>query len=272
MAFLARLRIVSVGGLLMGALLAGPAGGEEPIRCEGLYGGHLQGIATDGTDSLYWSFTVDLVKTDMKGHVLTQVKVPTHHGDLAYQDGKIFVAVNLGRFNREPGHADSWVYIYDAKDLSLLEKHEVQEAVHGAGGMDCDGDHFLVVGGLPESYTENYVYEYDADWEFVKRHVVASGHTHLGIQTAFRGPKSWWFGCYGDPRVTLKADADLAFEAIYEEDFSLGVAQLADGRFLRGHSGKDESGKQWWGRITFEQPGQRPYVRETETPDSGSEE
>jgi hypothetical protein len=31
---------------------------------------------------------------------------------------------------------------------------------------------------------ENYVYEYDTDFRFVKNHTLASGHTYLGIQTA----------------------------------------------------------------------------------------
>lgn len=43
---------------------------------------------------------------------------------------------------------------------------------------------FLVVGGLPEGVNENYVYEYDRNFKFVKKQALASGHTHLGIQTA----------------------------------------------------------------------------------------
>ena len=33
----------------------------EKIACAGSYGGHLQGVATDGTN-IYWSFTVAVVK------------------------------------------------------------------------------------------------------------------------------------------------------------------------------------------------------------------
>ena len=32
----------------------------EKIACAGSYGGHLQGVATDGTN-IYWSFTVAVV-------------------------------------------------------------------------------------------------------------------------------------------------------------------------------------------------------------------
>ena len=59
------------------------------------------------------------------------------------------------------------------------------------------GAGFLVIGGLPENIDENYAYEYDAEFRFVQRHVIASGHTHLGIQTACRTDDGWLFGCYG---------------------------------------------------------------------------
>lgn len=38
------------------------------------------------------------------------------------------------------------------------------------------------------------------DFQFVKKHVLASGHTHLGIQTAAFADGHWWFGCYGRPK------------------------------------------------------------------------
>jgi hypothetical protein len=54
---------------------------------------------------------------------------------------------------------------------------------------------------------ENYAYEYDGDFKFVKRHVLDSGFTLVGIQTAAFANDHWWFGCYGEPKILLKADA-----------------------------------------------------------------
>jgi len=228
------------------AFIAGPAAAD--VVCPGAYGGHLQGIAVEPGKAVYWSFTVELVKTDLEGNVLKQVPVPSHHGDPAYADGKVYVAVNLGQFNKEPGHADSWVYVYDAGDLSLIAKHETQEVVHGAGGMDCHDGHFYVIGGLPEGYDENYAYEYDGDLAFVKRHVIDSGYTLLGIQTACRFNGYWWFGCYGNPRILLQTDDAFRCLGRYEADWSVGIAGLSGDTLLRGITRQQPDTKRWAGR------------------------
>lgn len=70
----------------------------QAVQCEGTYAGHLQGVCTNGWDTIYWSFTDTLAKTDLKGRVVKQVAVASHHGDLCYVKGRIYVAVNLGAF------------------------------------------------------------------------------------------------------------------------------------------------------------------------------
>lgn len=88
---------------------------------------------------------------------------------------------------------------------------------------------------------ENYVYEYNADFKFVKKHVLDSGHTHLGIQTAAFADGHWWFGCYGEPKILLNADASLKKVERFEFDCSLGLVPVGDGKFLvaRGSSSKE---------------------------------
>ena len=253
------MRVRFLGGLFsvaLAVLFAGVSGAE--IVCEGTYGGHLQGLAaTDPANpeqALCWSFTVDLVKTDMAGKVLKRAAVPKHHGDLAYDQGKVYVAVNLGEFNQEAGQADSWVYVYDAGDLSLLSKHEVQEVVHGAGGIECHDGRFFVVGGLPEGYSENYVYEYDETFTFAGRHVIDSGYTRLGIQTTGWFNGYWWFGCYGNPPELLQTDDAFRLVGRYQEKFSVGVAGVAGNRCLQGISQRVRD-KRWTGRAVFALPG-----------------
>ena len=216
------------------------------VKCDGTYRHHLQGICTNDRDAIYWCFTTALVKTDATGKVQKQIPVGNHHGDLCHVDGRIYVAVNFGRFNDPKGNADSWVYVYDADDLSLVAKHKTQEVFHGAGGIGFRNGHFFVVGGLPDAVNENYVYEYDDEFMFVKKHVIKGGHTRLGIQTAAFANDRWWFGCYGDPKMLLVTDADFKMKGRYEFDCSLGIVGLPDGRFLSA-SGRCEKDEGCWG-------------------------
>jgi len=221
--------------------------------CEGVYPRHLQGICTNDRDAIYWSWTDALVKTDLRGKVLRRVAVANHHGDLCFHGGNIYVAVNLGEFNRPAGQADSWVFVYDASTLAEVARHPVPELVHGAGGIACREGKFIVVGGLPEGADANLVYEYDASFGFQKRHVLAGGYTLMGVQTAAFANGAWWFACYGDPRVLLRADPGLRVTGRYEFDAALGIAALADGRFLIGRNTKT-AGKGYEGRVVLARP------------------
>ena len=174
--------------------------------------------------------------------------VANHHGDLCHDDGKLYVAVNLGKFNDPMGNADSWVYVYDAETLNEIARHEVQEVFHGAGGIGFRDGHFVVVGGLPNGVEENYVYEYDGQFKFQKKHVINSGHTHLGIQTATFAHDRWWFGCYGDPKILLVTDADFQMKSRHEFDCSLGIEGLSEGRLLSA-SGRCEKDKGCTGSV-----------------------
>ena len=222
------------------------------VVCEGTYPHHLQGVCIDST-AIYWSFTTTLVKTDLAGKVQQKVAVANHHGDLCHHEGKLYVAVNLGKFNDPNGNADSWIYVYDASTLMEVARHEVQEVFHGAGGIGYREGHFYVVGGLPEGVQENYVYQYDDQFNFVKKHIVESGHTRLGIQTATFAHGRWWFGCYGNPAILLVTDTDFKLRGRYEFDCSLGIEGLAGNRMLSA-SGRCEKGQGCTGSVRVALP------------------
>jgi hypothetical protein len=230
------------------------------VECEGSYRHHLQGMCTDGKDSLYWCFTTTLVKTDVSGKVLKRIDVRNHHGDVCHHDGKLYVAVNFGRFNDPQGKADSWVYVYNASDLSFVSKHTTQEVFHGAGGIGYRNGHLFVVGGLPDKVQENYVYEYDGDFKFVKKHVIKSGHTLLGIQTAAFANDRWWFGCYGDPKILLVTDAEFNMQGRYKFDCSLGIVGLPNGQFLSA-GGRCEKNKGCTGNARLAVPDEDKGLR-----------
>ena len=124
------------------------------------------------------------------------------------------------------------LYVYNANNLSLISTHAVPEVFHGAGGIAARDDHFFVVGGLPDGVQENYVYEYDGDFMFLEKHVIKSGHTLLGIQTAAFANDRWWFGCYGDPKILIVTDTEFNMLGRHEFDCSLGIVGLPNGQFL----------------------------------------
>lgn len=209
----------------------GDVSAVKPVACEGTYKHHLQGMCADDKGALYWSFTTTLVKTDGSGKVLKSVPVGNHHGDLCHHADKLYVAVNFGRFNDPKGNADSWVIIYDAKNLAEIGRHKTPEVFHGAGGIAFHDGRFFVVGGLPNGVEENYVYEYDAKFQFTKKHVIKSGHTHLGIQTAAFINGKFWFGCYGSPNILLVTDASFKMLGRHEFNCSLGIEKLGKNGF-----------------------------------------
>lgn len=211
------------------------------VACEGTYRHHLQGVCADDK-AIYWSFTTTLVKTDLRGSLLKKIPVANHHGDLCCHDGKLYVAVNLGRFNDPEGNADSWVYVYNAETLKEIARYETQQVFHGAGGIGFHDGHFFVVGGLPSGFEENYVYEYDSGFRFLKKHVIKSGHTLLGIQSATFAHNRWWFGCYGSPKILLVTDDRFQMKGRFEFDCSLGIEGMPDERLLvaSGNCTKDK--------------------------------
>jgi hypothetical protein len=235
--------VVSVCFTVCTAFAAPPPSAFREASCEGSYPRHVQGICTNGKDAIYWSWTESLVKTDVDGRILKSVPAPNHQGDLCYHDGKVYVAVNLGKFNQPAGKADSWVFVYDADTLAELSRHPVQQAVHGAGGMAWKDERFFIVGGLPPDGKENYVYEYDEKFTFLKRHILDSGYTLMGIQTVEYTQGAWWFGCYGKPPVLLRADEDFKVTGEWNFNAAVGIAALPDGRFLIAENKVDASKK-----------------------------
>ena len=222
----------------------------DKIVCEGDYGGHLQGVATDG-ESIYWSFTVAVVKTDLTGKILVSRAAPSHQGDMCYKDGVVYVAVNRGKFNTE-ARGVSQVTAYDAKTLEPKWTKPLPDMPHGAGGMTWKGDKFYIIGGLPLKHEKNYVYEYTSDFTFVKRHDLDTGFTWMGIQTAAHEDNTFYFGIYGskgDPSGVLACPGDLSSWKRYTCGGSVGILKL-DGAYYVGSSPTDKKTGRRTGYLT----------------------
>ncbi len=216
------------------------------VVCEGKYPAHLQGVCRGSAGNFFWSFTQALVKTNPQGKVLKKIAVPSHHGDVCFAAGKVYCAVNFGAFNDPKGNADNWVYVYSGRDLSLLSKHKVPEVKHGAGGIAVKNGRFIVVGGLPDGVQENYVYEYDEEFKFRKRHVIKSGWTRMGIQAAAFAQGHWWFACYGN--VLLKVTPEFEVAGKYNFNCGYGVLRGPNNKQLYCADGKSVDGG-WDGNL-----------------------
>jgi glycerophosphoryl diester phosphodiesterase len=204
----------------------------DGLTCEGKYPKHLQGVCLGEDNTIFWSFTTQLVKTDFDGKVLKQIPVADHHGDLCLADGKIYVAVNLGKFNDPNGNAENWIIAYDPESLEEWKRYPVPEVTHGAGGIAYHAGKFIVVGGLAPGINENYLYEYDSNFAFQKRHSLSTGYTLMGIQTATFAHDRWWFGCYGDPKTLITTNADFADLKHVTFEASLGIVGIDSGRLV----------------------------------------
>ena len=162
------------------------------FSCEKSYPQHLQGFDCDD-DYIYWSFSDMMVKTDWQGKEIMAVKVPYHHGDICVSNGKIYAAVNFGRFNNPNGKAKNFIYVYDCKDLKKIAEYPVNEVFHGAGAVTPSENGFIVAGGLPPQpakYPANLLYEYDKDFKFIRKIEVAPW-TLSGVQVIQKVPGGW---------------------------------------------------------------------------------
>lgn len=213
----------------------------QTVQCEGTYPMHLQGVVSND-NALFWSFTNQLVKTDKNGKLIKKIDVAYHHGDLTAYNGKIYVAVGFGTWNHINGLADSWIYEYNASDLQETKKYKVPELVYGAGGLVYHNEVFYVVGGLPDAVHENYIYEYDKNFNFKKRHVLESGHTNLGIQTIEFHDGKFWLGCYGNVKL-IQLNEQLQILSKKKLDISEGIAsQSPTELWIAGSDGDDKAG------------------------------
>jgi hypothetical protein len=127
----------------------------------------------------------------------------------------------------------------------------VPEVTFGAGGLDAKDGHFFVVGGLPKGYEENRVYEYDGDFRHVQTHVLKSGYTNLGIQTACFHDSYWWFGCYTveGKRGLLKTDGNLDLLGTYDVSPAIGLVGWGAGRFWMAQ----HFGAKWQAKVVLVQ-------------------
>lgn len=136
---------------------------------------HLQGIAADET-GIYWSFTDTLIKTDYKGKVLKETKLPgLHGGDLAIADGDIFVAVIVRDHKHIAANNNcrSAIFQYD-RELKLKKKYPLP-IKDGIDGIAFYKNRFYVAPGAAKTPKKTVsVFLYDRNIKLLKKFTVTT--------------------------------------------------------------------------------------------------
>lgn len=241
------------GGILAGFWVLPCAAAPWPVPkeqvevvCEGEYGGHLQGVASNRTDAIFWTFTTTLVKTDLQGRLRAKAGTLLHLGDPAWHDGKVYVPA-CSAWDRPTD--DSKVYVYDAADLKIIARIPLPDIQYGAGGIAYYAGHFFIVGGAPPESRENFVYEYDGEFHPVKTHIIPSGKTSLGVQNIGHFDGGFWLGCYGN--ILIKLDDSCKMTGQYKADTGYGLEAWEGTDVLVGGTESRDEGKskRWRGRV-----------------------
>ena len=168
----------------------------DKIVCPGKHKRHLQGIASCD-NKIYWSYTTKIICTDMSGKFINMVDAPSHQGDLCIADDKVYVAVNLGKFNKL-NKADNYVYVFD-KNLNFIEKIKINEMLCGLGGMEYYNGSFYLVGGGDPSEPTFRIGKYSKDFKLEKMYYIPNGNSRLGVQTICYAYGKFWLGLYLQP-------------------------------------------------------------------------
>ena len=233
---------------------------SREIKCEGNWSGHLQGVAFDGKDKLYWVFNRHLVQTGVDGKLLNATMLKkeagnaNHGGSPCWADGFIYVPYCGSGFNMELNGkpSNNFIQVYDEKDLSLVKSYSIPEVVYGAGAIVFAGGNFFVAGGRPANMPGNTIYEYSPEFKLLKKHELAF-NSRLGIQTMAFDGKNFWFGCYSvRGGLTFRAGRDFKVNGYYNFNGAYGMIPLGGRKMVLASL---DSGEKSGGRATLIEPG-----------------
>ena len=168
----------------------------DSIKSDGKWPYHCQGVATDG-ESIYWSFTTVLVKSDLRGKTVDTFRIDRGHmGDLCFHEGRLFVGVNNGSAPDGTRIGDE-VWEFDAMTLNRLKVHPTPQTIWCNNGVEWYDGHFWVVCNASQDCVYNYVFQYTPDFRFKCCRRIASGWTEHGVQAILLAKGKMMFACYG---------------------------------------------------------------------------
>ena len=203
------------------------------VACSGVYFAHLQGVAMNENNEYFWSYTTELVKTDADGEVLAYTKVGNHHGDLACYDGKLYCAVSeWSDYSIGADEGSAKVMVYSQDDLELLGEYSIDEA-NGIDGITVTPRGFLVAAEpIPAHQSvENYLLEYDRDFNLIAKHPITTPPTSFGAQAITNTADGYIITYYGNQILLLNRDFEVVTR--YKGDAAIGVIADEDRGFAK---------------------------------------
>ena len=220
----------------------------KKVNLPAKFRGHLQGFAI-GEGKIYWAQTHIMIRSDEKGNIERVVEAPGHHGDCCFHDGKLYVAVNFGKFNTKD-KAKNEVWVYDA-DLNFITSFPLPYLEGGLGGIEYYNGSFYCVGGIDPSEKEFKICKVSKDFKLEKEYFIPVENTFLGVQTILRTQGRFLLGCYLKPNTTprlftYECDDDFKVIKRHKINTSCGMAaiQNSDGcNILVAKTGWDNKSK-----------------------------
>ena len=167
--------------LILGAALLLNGAGIENLKTN--YQSHLQGMTADET-GVYWCFTTILVKTDFKGKVLKELRLPgkCHFGDLCTADGDIYSGVLLRdpQMIRANNGSASAVWLFSS-DLKLKKQYPLSGKL-GVDGITFYKGKFYVAPNTGGAVHHKVVIDvYDREFKHLKQ----GGFTAVDFQLKY---------------------------------------------------------------------------------------
>ena len=200
--------------------------------------GHVQGLASDGK-VIFRAFDYGIIKSDMNGKFLKKAdckmlpgKSWMHAGSPCLADGKLYVPVNFGSFNRNLNGKPSlnYIQIFDL-ELNFISSFHVPEVEHGAGCITYANGRFFVSGGRAYQMSGNAVFEYDKNFKFIRKYDIDIT-SYVGVQTIAFDGKYFWLGCFGNRSMSYRLARDFKDITYYDFKSSFGLSPLPSGKML----------------------------------------
>lgn len=214
----------------------------QNAKVSGVFRGHLQGIDIDN-GKIYFSQTFNLIRTDAKGNIERIIDAEYHHGDICIANGKLYCAVNKGKFNQDPklNLAKNFVYVYDL-NLKCLQIIPINNMPEGLGAIEYYNGKFYLGGGCYKKEKTFKIFQFSEDFKFEKIYEIPVGNSLLGVQTLARAHGKFWLGCYtikGDDYHLWEADDNFNIIKKHKELGDVGIAEVnqPNAKFLFGAAG-----------------------------------
>lgn len=203
---------------------------------------HMQGMAED-SGKIYCSHTDKLAVIGAGGKYEKTAKADWHHGDICISGGRLYAAVNRGKFNQKDG-AQNFVYVYDL-DLNLLETVPIGFMPQGLGAIEFANGSFYLGGGALKGAKTFRIYKCSPDFKLEETFDIPAHDSELGVQTICFSDGFFWLGCYmsSGREFLWKLDGNMKVLERFNTYAACGIARIPHmGGLAVGETRKGESG------------------------------